>query len=130
MSDSSNLVQRIYAAFGEGNIAFILDQLADDVSWDDELAPCGVPWLTHRKGREEVASFFQSLEQLAFHQFEPLQVLEGEGCVACVVRVDLEVVATGKRIRDLAMHLWHFDNGKVTSFRHFVDTHQHVLALT
>ena len=46
-----------------------------------------------------------------------------------LIRLDATVRATGKRVKDLEAHLFTFDDaGRVTRFRHFVDTHQHLLA--
>jgi hypothetical protein len=51
--------------------------------------------------------------------------------VAVLVDEVLVVRATGRAITDLAIHLWTFDDhGVVVRFRHCVDTHQHVLAVT
>ena len=36
-------VQKMYAAFGKGDVAFILEQLADDVSWEFNVARSDVP---------------------------------------------------------------------------------------
>jgi ketosteroid isomerase-like protein len=133
MSDTAT-VQAIYAAFGRGDIPAILDRLADDVRWEhwpggSGAQRHGVPWLLERTGREDVAGFFASLAALDFHAFEPTALLEGDGAVVAVIAVDVTVRATGERFRDDEIHLWSFDaDGRVTAFRHFVDTAKHVEA--
>jgi uncharacterized protein len=49
--------------------------------------------------------------------------MEGDGHVAVLLGYELTVTATGKRVRDEEIHLYEFDaDGKVTAFRHFLDT--------
>lgn len=121
-------VQEIYQAFGRGDVPAILDRLRDDVEWEPELEHYGVPWLKPGRGKQHVGSFFQTIgEQLTFEAFEPLNLLEGGDQVAAVIRVRGH--ASGRRIDGLELHLWTFDAaGKVSALRHFLDTHQHVLA--
>ena len=44
--------QSIYAAFGRGDVPFILGCLAEDVVWDDDLPSHGVGYLEPRAGRQ------------------------------------------------------------------------------
>ena len=131
---NTQTVQEIYAAFGAGDIDAILGRLAGDVRWEHWRGGSGaqrhgVPWLLARTGPAEVAEFFASLAALEIHAFTPAALLEGDGAVAGVISLDATVKATGERIRDDEIHLWHFDaDGRVTAFRHFVDTAKHVEA--
>jgi ketosteroid isomerase-like protein len=87
--------------------------------------------LAERTGREEVGGFFASLAALDIHMFAPHTFLAGDGMVAAVVDLDATVVATGERFRDVEIHLWSLGaDGRVTEFRHVVDTAKHVEALT
>jgi ketosteroid isomerase-like protein len=132
-TSNAGTVQRIYEAFGRGDVAEVLEQLADDVTWEhwetgNSAQDAGVPWLARRTGRAEVAAFFETLaRELEFHSFQPLALLEGEGTVAAVIRGDVTVRATGRRIRDDEVHLWTFDeSGKVIAHPHFLDTGKHI----
>jgi ketosteroid isomerase-like protein len=133
---NTETVQDIYGAFGRGDIPAILDRLADDVRWEhwpdgSGAQRHGVPWLLERTGRDEVAGFFDGLGALEFNAFAPGVFLEHERTVAAVIAVDVTVKATGERFRDDEIHLWTFDeDGRVTDFRHFVDTAKHVEAAT
>ena len=65
------------------------------------------------------------------YAFVPLnpQMLNRRSKHSAVRQFEGVVKATGRRIRDLEMHLWTFaPDGKVARFRHVVDTHQHVTA--
>jgi ketosteroid isomerase-like protein len=72
-------VQRIYAAFGRGDIPAIIDELDDNVEWDVEVPTPGVPWLQPRRGKTGVLAFFQSLAPLAFPTFDPHTFLKTGG---------------------------------------------------
>lgn len=129
---NSNLpaVQAIYAAFGRGDIPAILSYLSPSVDWDYGYEDSTIPWLQHGHGHAGAAAFFSSLTALEFHHFQPKTLLEGPGIVVSLVDVEATVNATGKRIREEdEVHIWYFDEeGKVTRFRHQVDTLQHYLA--
>src|SRR5262245_23874033 len=133
---NSQAVQSIYEAFGRGDIPAILDALADDVRWEhwpdgNGAGRQGVAWLTPRDGREEVGGFFEALGALEFHDFTPTELFESNGRVVALIDVDLAVRETGRRFRDSEIHLWTFgDDGRVTDFRHYVDTAKHVEAVT
>lgn len=124
----SNLetVQKIYAAFGRGDIPSILENLAEDVEWEkwdgNYGQDAGVPWLRHIKGRSNVGEFFAAAASLEIHRFEVMDLLEGGNKVAAI--------AVGSRYFDEEeMHLWTFnDKGEVTAFRHYADTAKHIEA--
>jgi uncharacterized protein len=123
------VVQAIYEAFGKGDIPAILERLHPEVEWEHDMVPHGIPWIVPRRGRAEVAQFFQSLAALDFHVFEVVSLLEGAGQVAGIIRLEATYRPTGKSVKDLEAHLFTLDqSGRVLRFRHFVDTHQHLLA--
>jgi ketosteroid isomerase-like protein len=119
-------VQAIYAAFGRGDIPAILEHLADDVEWEYGVNSTDVPWLQPRRGRAQVPEFFQALTALDIHAFQPKVFLESDRIVVVLCALDATVRTTAQRIvEDDEVHIWHFDAaGKVTRFRHRVDTHQ------
>lgn len=126
---SVETVQNIYAAFGRGDIPSILEQMAEDVAWEQELPGYGVAYLEAGVGRDHVAKFFASVDALDFEQFQPINFLEGGDQVAVVVRAHARNKATGRRVRDYEVHLWTFGtDGLVTKFDHMVDRHGHVCA--
>ena len=126
-------VQSIYEAFGQGDIPAILDKVSDDVEWeawdvDNTAQGTGVPWMLPRRGRDDVGGFFQAVGAgLEFHSFEPRNLLEGGDQVADSIKLDATAKATGERFQDEEIHLWSFDaDGKVSAFRHYLDTAKHV----
>jgi len=125
----SNLadVQRIYEAFGRGDVPTILEHLDEHVEWEYGAVPSDVPWLQRREGRAGAADFFSSLAGLEIERFEPKAFFESEGLMVVVLDLEGRVPSTGIRIHEEdEVHLWHFnDQGKVTRFRHRADTLQH-----
>lgn len=124
-------VQELYAAFGRGDVPGILARLADSVEWDYNMDPATeVPWLRPRRGRDGAAEFFASLAGLDIHKLAPKAFLEGPGLVVVLLDIEFTARATGRRVAEEdALHVWRFDaDGRVTRFRHGVDTHRHHLA--
>ena len=117
-------VQSIYAAFGRGDVAFILDQLDDDVSWDEGVRETQVPWLQPGRGKDHVLAFFGAVGQgIQFSTFELESVAASGDVVIAVVREAGTNLATGRPIEeDLFVHYWTFGPaGKIVSMRHIGD---------
>lgn len=133
VSNPVQTVQSIYESFHRGDIPAILGQLADDVrweEWDDHHGQrAGVPWLTARNGKDAVPGFFEVVGRFQFHEFRVLTLMSGGNQVAAEVIIDA-TVPSGKRVRDEEIHLWTFNaEGKVSRFRHYVDTAKHIAAV-
>jgi hypothetical protein len=123
-------IQGLYEAFGRGDIEHILQMMAEDVAWEQELPSYGVPYLEAGTGRDHVAKFFAGLDVLDFEHFEPVNFLQGGDEVAAVVRVHTRNKATGRRLVDYEVHLWVFGpDDLVTKFDHIVDRHGHACAV-
>jgi uncharacterized protein len=123
-------VQQIYEAFGKGDIEGILGRLADNVEWEYGITSTDVPWLQPRRGRAQVAAFFEALGAMDIHTFQPKAIIESGHTVVALADFEATVKATGRRISEEdEVHVWHFDAaGKVSRFRHRADTHQQWLA--
>lgn len=125
------VVQDIYAAFGRGDVPFILQRLSSEVEWDYGHAESGIPWLTPRRGPDGAAAFFEALAGFQIQKFDVRAVMAQGPLVLCLIDLDGVVQRTGRRVRDPGeVHIWHFDDqGKVSRFRHAADTLQHWRAL-
>jgi hypothetical protein len=123
-------VEAIYDAFGRGDIPAILERLAEDVEWEQEMSTGhGIPYLLPGRGRRHVQEFFESLAAIELTRFEPFSFLSNDTQVVCLVRATIRNRRTGKSFDDLEAHLWGFDaKGRVNAFRHLADTHAHWLA--
>lgn len=121
-------VKDIYAAFGRGDIPAILDQLADEVQWDVDSPAPQVPWLSPRRGRDNIGAFFESLAPLEFTAFEPHTFFEDGNKVMALIHIAATHKPSGKTydIKNEG-HLWRFDgSGKVVSYEHISDTATHI----
>lgn len=110
---------------GGGDVGAILAKLAGDVEWEYGVNSTDVPWLQPRRGRDQVAGFFQSLAALDFHAFQPTAFLESGPLVVSLVTFEGTVRATGRRmLEEDEVHIWRFNAaGEVVRFRHRADTH-------
>ncbi len=123
------LVQDLYAAFGRGDIPYLLERIAPDCRW---VAPgTGIPNAGVYTGPAGVGEFFQKLaasENVTY--FEPKEYFE---CGNSVVALGSEACTTmpaGKQAKtDWAM-LFRVENGKVTEWQSFYDTSAYMVAHT
>src|SRR5688572_28309315 len=125
MADHSKTVYGIYEAFGRGDGAAILAQMAEDVEWEYGWSESPIPWLVPGRGRDHAGRFFGVLaDQLEFNRFELNHVLSGDDVVVALINLDVTVRATGQHIvENDEVHIWYFDGeGKVRKFRHAADT--------
>jgi ketosteroid isomerase-like protein len=124
-------VAALYEAFGRGDANFILDRLADDVlfdaDWTDNHAQrAGVAHLMPRRGPAQVADFFALIAAWRVDHFQVLDLMGSNNQVVAEISAGF-TLPDGARFRDDELHLWTFDaGGKVTRFRHYVDTAKHV----
>ena len=125
-------VQAMYAAFGRGDVPYILDQLADDISWDEGIRATDVPWLQSGRGKDAVVRFFTTLgSSVQFTKFEPVSITGDGDHVVGVIREAAIVNSTGREMaEELFVHFWTFGaDGKVRAFRHIGDFALHEAAL-
>lgn len=125
-------VQQIYAAFGRGDVPFILSRLAPDVDWEHETFANPIPWLQPLQGRDAVPRFFEALQaHVEFHVFQPKQFFADGLTVLDLVDLEFTVKSTGKRVVEVdEVHIWRLnEQGLVQRFRHRADTWQSAWAL-
>jgi uncharacterized protein len=119
-------VYSIYAAFGRGDVAAIIDCLDPEVDWEYGQISTDVPWLQHCRGHAEVLEFFQRLQAFQISTFVPKAVLAQGDLVIGLIDVGGTVPASGGVIdEEDEIHIWRFNAaGKVARFRHRCDTYQ------
>jgi ketosteroid isomerase-like protein len=119
--ENTEQITKIFEAFGRGDVAYILDQLADDVRFVSHLDPV-VPWAGEYAGKDNVALFFQALGtsvQVANHPVTAL-VAQGDTVVA-TGDVSFNVRETGKAGSSKWVYVWRLANGQVQSYDQFND---------
>ena len=120
--ENTELVQRIYGSFLDGDIPAMLDSLSEDVQWVTAEVE-GVPTGGTRRGREQVGQFFATLSdgqearQLEIREY----VAQGDRVVA-LGHYAWRVRATGKVWESDFAHVLSVRDGKVTGFQEYTDT--------
>jgi ketosteroid isomerase-like protein len=119
---SVELVRSLFAAFGRGDIKFIVDHVTPDVKWTSP-AKGYVPTGGTYNGPEGVARFFQVLnetEQITF--FEVREFFTKEDDVVVLGEVESRSVETGKAARSHWSMLFRVRDGKVYEWEELFDT--------
>jgi len=127
--DIVRMVQRLYAAFGRGDIETIVRACDPDVVWISNADPALLPFGGEHRGPEGVRSFFRELAaSLDTDSYEPLQFFGGPDSVTVLGRSISRSKRTGDPFEEDWIHLFRIKNGKMTEFRLFHDTHALVQA--
>jgi len=115
-------VTMIFAAFGRGDVAYILDQLADDARFTSNLDPI-VPWAGEFVGKDNVVRFFQALGGSLEVTDHPVNALVAQGdTVVATGDVSFHVRENGKAGSSKWVYIWKLANGQVQSYDQFNDT--------
>lgn len=124
MSDPKiQTVQEVYAAFGRGDVAAILERCTDDVDWASDSALEVAPWHGPHLGRGQVPHFFQRLaESTEVFEFSPVSFAANDTDVMVVVRFGVRSRTSGKSATMNLHHWWRFRDGKIAQYRGSEDT--------
>jgi ketosteroid isomerase-like protein len=127
--DNVELVQRMYAEFGQGNIPAVLDAVSEDVEWFIP-GPVGlIPFVGRRTGREQVGEFFATLAATETAvEFEPREFIAEGDQVVVLGHQRWTVKATGITYEDDWAHVLTVRDGKVVRFREYHDTYAEAVA--
>jgi uncharacterized protein len=122
MEDLVGKIKEIYAAFGRGEIEWILSNVTDDVSWEFE-APAALSWSGIRKGPKEAMGFFVGI---AAEQENPVlkmtEFFSTGDAVASFGRYDATVKATGVRVSTPVAHYFKFRDGKISRYINIINS--------
>ena len=124
MNEQNNvtLIQKVYAAFGKGDIQTILDNLTPDVDWR-VAGPATIPFAGDRRGPGEVKGFFDALATTQDdHRLTIDEIIAQGDKVASIGRYSCTVKATGRHIDSPVAHFFTIRDGKISGFVDFLDT--------
>ncbi|MGC2855534.1 nuclear transport factor 2 family protein [Novispirillum sp. DQ9] len=122
MVDPTDVVRAHYAAIARRDLDAVPDTLAEDVAWDFPACP-GIPFAGSRRGRREVAAFFESIRtsvevrEFVVHGMTvdgPLVIVRG--------RERFCVRATGRDWASEWIQVHTVRDGRITAFREYADT--------
>ena len=122
MSTEQNIqtIQRAYAAFSRGDISVTLEILSDDILW---ITPGNSPAAGERRGKQEVAGFFQTIDEMwEFLAFEPREFIASGDRVVALGRYDARSRQTGRPAASHWAMVFTFRDGKVIHFQEYTDT--------
>jgi ketosteroid isomerase-like protein len=121
---TKQLVMQAYQAYKDKNIKAILDLCADDIDWVSDESDY-IPFAGHHHGKDQVAQFFNQLEQSQDGlQFEP-QIFIAEGDKVAVSGISRwRVKATGQTYDNPWVHIFTVRDGKIAR----LEQHNHTAA--
>ena len=123
MSEQQSIetVNKIYEAFGRGDIGYILDQLTEDVHWFSYVDPV-VPTSGDWSGKAKVPGFFQAIADnvdvtlfAAKESFADGESVVSTGSFGGTTR------PTGKQFETEWVFIWKFAGEKVAGYEQFHD---------
>ncbi|WP_158221124.1 nuclear transport factor 2 family protein [Kineosporia sp. R_H_3] len=126
-------VQRMYEAFGRGDVDAILAELADDVEWVSvtDKGSATVPWYGSYRGRSEVPLFFKRIgSAVQVNDFSALSFTSNDTDVMVALQWGFTVNATGKNVSVAMQHWFRFDDGKIIAARVVEDSEQTAAAFS
>ncbi len=130
MNEQANigLVKQCYDAFQQKDIQRLLACCADDIDWELPQIE-DIPLGGKRHGREQVAEFFQILDQLQqIRDFRAQEFTAQDDRVIVSGSYTFTVNATGADYTSEWCHCFTIANGKIRRFKEYTDTYQVMLA--
>jgi hypothetical protein len=128
MNEQENVqvVQKLFAAFGQANIPSALDIRAEDVDWQSPVRrspPSEISWAKPRHGRAEVAKFSTELsERMQIELTETLEFTAQGDRVVVEGRNRGSVRSTGRTYEHDWVMVFTVRGGKIVTHRHYYDT--------
>lgn len=124
-------IKLVYEAFSRGDVAAILENVAEDVDWASEAASSGAPWYGVRHGHAGVGAFFEALgTTMEVEDFTPLSFAANDTDVLTVVRFKARTRNGGNGVAMDLHHYFKFRDGKIAYYRGTEDTAQTEAALS
>jgi uncharacterized protein len=123
MSEEQNVetTNKIYEAFGRGDIGYIVDQLADDVHWFSYVDPV-VPHSGDWSGKSKVPGFFQAIaDGVDVSSFTPTEIYADGETVVSTGGFGGKSRPAGKEFQTQWVFIWKFADNLVVSYEQFHD---------
>ena len=120
--ENTETVKLMYAAFGRGDKATLVQAFDDEVEWQI-AGPSAIPICGSRHGRAQVAQFFTVLaETLETQQFEPRQFIAQDDMVVVLGHERQRAKSTGRSYEGEWVQVFTLRDGKVVKYREYFDT--------
>ncbi len=119
--NNTEIVQKGYECFGNGDIPGLLALFADDIAWTVPTIE-NAPFAGSRTGIASVGEFFTQLSEAEdITRFEPLEFIAEGDKVVVLGESEATVRSTGKSYQTDWVHVFHVQDGKVKEFQEFFD---------
>jgi ketosteroid isomerase-like protein len=120
MQNDIDTVLGVYDGFARRDLPGTLAVLADDIEWHEAD---GLPWGGTQHGPTAVAEnvFAPALQLVPDLAVTPERVVASDDAIAVVHRYT-GTATSGKTVNLLGVGVWDVRDGKVASYRQFVDT--------
>ena len=123
------IVRRGYDCFSRGDIEGLLALFDDAIEWESP-GPKELPTAGTRRGKQQVAEFFQKVDEtFELTRFEPQTFLADGDRVVVLGEETSRIKATGTVLDAVWAHAFTLKNGKVVAFQEYMDTSATVAAL-
>lgn len=120
--ENKQLIMQGYQLFNDKNIAGLMEMFADDIEWVAESSEV-LPFSGTYRGREEVAQFFQKLDNAQEPlRFEPQEFIAEGDKVVVLGQSTWRVKATGQTYDNPFAHVFTVKDGKTVRFQEYNDT--------
>src|ERR1043165_10009670 len=94
---NKEIVQQLYADFGQGNIPGILEAMSDNIVIDTP-GPDTIAWAGVRNGKAGAMDFFSQVgSSTTYEKFEPHDFIEEGNKVVALGVADFTTTATGRK---------------------------------
>ena len=122
MPSPAQVVQSMYAAFGRGDIAALLDHVTDDIEWIHR-GSIGLPYMGTFRGKAALLQWFGHVAEFdGIQAFEPREFLEGKDHVTVLGWERTQALPAGGIFETDWVHVMTVRDGKVCRFVGAYDT--------
>lgn len=120
--ENMKIVERIFTAFGQGDIPTILNMLTEDIDWTFH-GPAEIPFAGRYRGRKKVAQFFTAIDEtVEVEQFEPHEFIAKDDRVVVLGHERTRVKSNGRIFESDWVDVFTLRNGKVVKIHEYYDT--------
>ena len=123
VSENIAATQKLFEAFGAGNVPAIVELLNDDIVIEFYGPEKIIPYAGRYHGKEQARSFFETvLSSVDIHVFEPEELIGDRNKLVVTGHLHLTAKSTGGAIKSDFVHVITMEKGKWSRFRDFMDT--------